>query len=272
MTRQYSRPHAQSKPTHQLLLPMYPSSLPCPAASRKPLASVSVIAPVLTSAPDMVAAFYAMSLSFGLVVYVIYRAAIDLEAENASRSSIWVTSRIKASFLRSKVLRRVNYAHDYVLQNDCAYLCSARLVLSTSSSDSSTGPSLRMLSPNFFLAFSQLIFCLCFLTNFLRGKSKNRIAVVSQDCSVGSSTDSIVPAGYAIRYRMNGGVRVDARCGLLAGAIGRRERYLDAGSLLESIERCPDMLAEVRVKDESAGLDGYARMRRVDGVCRGRRR
>jgi len=233
---------------------MYPSSLPCPAASRKPLASVSVITPVLTSAPDMVAAFYAMSLSFGLVVYVIYRAAIDLEAENASRSSIWVTSRIKASFLRSKVL------------------CSARLVLSTSSSDSSTGPSLRMLSPNFFLAFSQLIFCLCFLTNFLRGKSKNRIAVVSQDCSVGSSTDSIVPAGYAIRFRMNGGVRVDARCGLLAGAIGRRERYLDAGSLLESIERCPDMLAEVRVKDESAGLDGYARMRRVDGVCRGRRR
>jgi len=104
MTRQYSRPHAQAKPTHQLLLPMYPSSLPCPAASRKPLASVSVITPVLTSAPDMVAAFYAMSLSFGLVVYVIYRAAIDLEAENASRSSIWVTSRIKASFLRSKVL------------------------------------------------------------------------------------------------------------------------------------------------------------------------
>jgi hypothetical protein len=63
---------------------------------------------------------------------------------------------------------------------------------------------------------------------------------------------------------------MDARCGLLAGAIGRRERYLDAGSLLESIERWPDMLAEVRVKDESAELDGYARMRRVDRVCQGR--
>lgn len=59
------------------------------------------MAPILTSAPDMVAAVYAMALSFGLVVYVIYRAAVDLKAENASRSSIRVMSRIKASFLQS---------------------------------------------------------------------------------------------------------------------------------------------------------------------------
>jgi hypothetical protein len=32
------------------------------------------------------------------------------------------------------------------------------------------------------------------------------------------------------------------------------------------------MLAEVKVKEESTGLDGYARMRRVDRVCRERRR
>jgi hypothetical protein len=63
---------------------------------------------------------------------------------------------------------------------------------------------------------------------------------MSQDLSVGSSTDSIVLAGYATRVRMYGGVRVDARYGLLVGAIGRRERHLDAVSLLESIKRCPD--------------------------------
>ena len=198
------------------------------------------MAPVLTSAPDIVAAVYAMSLSFVLVVYVIYRAAIDMKAENASCSSIWVTSRIKASFLRSKVLRRISYANGYVSRNDCAYLCSARLILSTSSSDSSAGPCLRMLSPNFFLAFSQPIFCLCFLTNFLCGESNTRIASMIQDYLVSSSTDSIVLASRAIRSRMYGRVRVDARCGLLVGAIGRRERHLDAVSLLESIKTCPD--------------------------------
>jgi hypothetical protein len=57
------------------------------------------MAPVLTSAPDMVAAVYAMSLSFELVVYVIYRAAVDLKAEYASRSSMRVTSRIKGVVL-----------------------------------------------------------------------------------------------------------------------------------------------------------------------------
>lgn len=150
------------------------------------------------------------------------------------------SSRVGVVLAIVKVLRRLSYAFGFVPRNDCAYLYSARLILPTTSSDSSTGPSLRMLSPNFFLAFSQLIFCLCFLTNFLRGESKTRIAAMSQDLSVGSSTDSIVLAGYATRVRMYGGVRVDARYGLLVGAIGRRERHLDAVSLLESIKRCPD--------------------------------
>ena len=91
-----------------------------------------------------------------------------------------------------------------------------------------------------------------------------------QDCSVGQLSDSTVLARYAIRLHLNGGVQMDARCRLPTGAIGRRKRCLDADSLLESMETCPDMLAEVKVK-ESAGLDGHARMRRVDRTCRGRR-